>query len=93
MRTPSERRFHSSKLRWRRRRAARIAERRARELEAAKAAASAALAAIPEQAPPGTPPHDDSGEETPMYFVEPTQLPAVFSRLEETNLFLMQNGQ
>jgi hypothetical protein len=27
-----------------------------------------------------------------MYFVEPTQLPAVFSRLEETNLFLMQNG-
>ena len=28
-----------------------------------------------------------------MYFVEPTQLPAVFSRLEETNLFLMQNGQ
>ena len=55
--------------------------------------ASAALAAIPERAPPGTPPHDDSGEETPMYFVEPTQLPAVFSRLEETNLFLMQNGQ
>ena len=72
----------------------RTAENAAREkLEAAKAAASAALAAIPEQAPPGTPPHDDSGEETPMYFVEPTQLPAVFSRLEETNLFLMQNGQ
>lgn len=72
----------------------RTAENAAREkLEAAKAAASAALAAIPERAPPGTPPHDDSGEETPMYFVEPTQLPAVFSRLEETNLFLMQNGQ
>lgn len=72
----------------------RTAENAAREkLEAAKAAASAARAAIPERAPPGTPPHDDSGEETPMYFVEPTQLPAVFSRLEETNLFLMQNGQ
>ena len=72
----------------------RTAENAAREkLEAAKAAASAARAAIPERAPPGTPPHDDSGEETPMYFVEPSQLPAVFSRLEETNLFLMQNGQ
>ena len=72
----------------------RTAENAAREkLEAAKAAASEARAAIPERAPPGTPEHDDSGEETPMYFVEPTQLPAVFSRLEETNLFLMQNGQ
>ena len=72
----------------------RTAENAAREkLEAAKAAASAARAAIPERAPPGTPPHDDSGEETPMYFVEPTQLLAMFSRLEETNLFLMQNGQ
>jgi hypothetical protein len=72
----------------------RTAENAAREkLEAAKAAASEARAAIPERAPPGTPPHDDSGEETPMYFVEPTQLLAMFSRLEETNLFLMQNGQ
>mmetsp|Transcript_11805 Transcript_11805/g.49471 ORF Transcript_11805/g.49471 Transcript_11805/m.49471 type:complete len:404 (+) Transcript_11805:1198-2409(+) len=53
----------------------------------------AARGAIPERAPPGTPPHDDSGEETPMYFVSPSTLPEVFSRLEETNLFLMQNGQ
>ena len=28
-----------------------------------------------------------------MYFVSPSTLPEVFSRLEETNLFLMQNGQ
>ena len=72
----------------------RTAENAAREkLEAAKADAAAARAAIPERAPPGTPPNDDSGEETPMYFVSPRQLPEVFSRLEETNLFLMQNGQ
>ena len=72
----------------------RTAENAAREkLEAAKADAAAARAAIPERAPPGTPQNDDSGEETPMYFVSPRQLPEVFSRLEETNLFLMQNGQ
>ena len=28
-----------------------------------------------------------------MYFVRPSQLPELFSRLEEKNLFLMQNGQ
>jgi hypothetical protein len=72
----------------------RTAENAAREkLEAAKADAAAARGAIPERAPPGTPPNDDSGEETPMYFVSPSTLPEVFSRLEETNLFLMQNGQ
>ena len=72
----------------------RTAENAAREkLEAAKADAAAARAAIPERAPPGTPTDDDSGTETPMYFVDPSQLTGIFSRLEETNLFLMQNGQ
>ena len=72
----------------------RTAENLAREaLENAKAGAFSARAAIPEKAPPGTPENDSSGEETPMYFVRPSQLPEVFVRLEEKNLFLMQNGQ
>ena len=72
----------------------RTAENAARDkLENAKAEAVAARLAIPEKKPPGSPPDDDSGTETPMFFVRPSQLPEVFSRLEEQNLFLMQNGQ
>merc|ERR1719421_2583801 len=34
-----------------------------------------------------------SGEETPLYFEEPKQLLDVFTALEESNLFLIQNSQ
>jgi hypothetical protein len=35
----------------------------------------------------------DSGEEIPMYFVKPKQLLDIFTSLEESNLFLIQNSQ
>ena len=63
------------------------------DLEASKEAASEARRRIPDTSPPPSPPNDDSDEDTPMYFVRPSQLPELFSRLEEKNLFLMQNGQ
>merc|ERR1719210_3101172 len=34
-----------------------------------------------------------SGEEMPLYFEEPKQLLDVFTSLEESNLFLIQNSQ
>tara|TARA_B110000977_G_scaffold133341_1_gene169853 strand:- start:18029 stop:20053 length:2025 start_codon:yes stop_codon:yes gene_type:complete len=72
----------------------RTAENAAREaLETAKTDAINARSAIPEKSPTPTPENDSSGEETPMYFTDPSQLPEVFVTLEEKNLFLMQNGQ
>mgnify|MGYP006084977159 CR=1 FL=1 len=72
----------------------RTAENAAREaLETAKIDAINARSAIPEKSPTPTPENDSSGEETPMYFTDPSQLPEVFVTLEEKNLFLMQNGQ
>merc|ERR1712187_1102717 len=34
-----------------------------------------------------------SGEEMPLYFKQPTQLLEIFTALEESNLFLIQNSQ
>ncbi len=34
-----------------------------------------------------------SGEDLPMYFVRPQQLLDIFTHLEESNLFLIQNCQ
>lgn len=38
-------------------------------------------------------PDTSSGEELPMYFTEPHQLLDIFTALEESNLFLIQNSQ
>ncbi|EQC37291.1 hypothetical protein SDRG_05515 [Saprolegnia diclina VS20] len=76
----------------------RAAERAAEKDGKSKKKAEKPKAAVASSAVPPMPAVDDmaatsSGEELPMYFQNPQQLLDIFTALEESNLFLIQNSQ